>query len=336
MAKEQILFTTTRDEDEIDEVDREIEQRRLLMYPKEALKIGGELDRLLILHEDFGNSLTAFDRLFQVAREFNIPQGGWLIGDPGTGHKTLYRQFESTLPKSTLFAPGFGCVRVTLRGAPSLGQLAASLFRRYDYPFHRGTETQLCNRWPIALELVQTKGTRLIYFHNAHCLVGYAGHTRSPGGLHYNRPVVDAICELMDETHVAVVLGGSELLDRLRELSPELESRLTVRMRLRTFDPDAQWRGLLKAFATRFVPVSLKFIDCDPEAKRLHQLTAGRIVHLKRLLVEAVLIAVQQKSAAIDRDIMRRAVDLVGGFAGLRANPYCAKPQNAAPVVPSA
>lgn len=334
MAKEECLFTATRDEDEIDQLDREIEQRRIATYSKEALKIAGELDRMLIRHDDFRESLDALSRLFQISREFNIPQGGWLIGEPGTGHKTVYGQFESTLPRSSLFAAGFGCLKVTLRGAPSLGQLTASFLRLYDYPFYRGTEAQLCFRWPIVKELIQTKGTRLIYFHNAERLLRHSGHTRT-GSLQYSRPVIDAISELMDDLRVAIVLGGSEALDRLREVSPELAARLTVRLHLRVFGPDRHWRGLLKAFATRFTAVNLQFIDSDPEAKRLHHVTGGRMVHLKRLLVEAVLIAVQEKKATVDGEVLRRALRLVSGFAGQATNPYIPNAQNAGAVAPA-
>lgn len=322
MAKDELFFVETADQDEIDEIERQIQQRRLAVYSKDALKAGMEVDRIVVLHDDFQKAVKAFDRMFQLSREFSMPQGGILVGEHGSGHKALCRWFEDRVPGSGLYSAGHGFLRVNMSGAPSVGQLVASLLRRCGYPFYKGSEAQLTMRRDIVRDLIDAKGTRLIYFGNAHRMVAQGPSTRTGDEYRYNPNVVDFIGELMDETRVAVVLGGSDRLDKLLQASTQLGKRLTVRMELRRFQPDRNWRALVRAFVTECKVCDLGFVDTDAEAKRLHTMTKGCIQELKRVLTEAVMIATQKRATRIDESHLREAIDVISGFAHLLTNTY--------------
>lgn len=321
MAKEDLLFTQTADDDHIDEIDRLLAARRLTTYSPGALRVGVELDQLAVLHADFDSALKGLDRMFQLSKEFSMPQGGILVGNPGSGRRTLVSFFENTLPRSQLFAPGFGCVSLRISRAPSIGQLVQGLLRRYDYPFHKGTESRLSMRRNIAFDLVNAKGTRLISIFNAHHLMSPSGPSKS-GHVQYDANVVDFICELQEVSKAAVLLCGNQRLDELIAAEPELKSRLSVRMELRQFKANASWLGLLRTISKDFKTMDITLIKDAAQAKRLHSLTQGNLRDLKRVLIEAVLLAAQGGAKAIAETHLQKAVEVIKGFAHQVTNPY--------------
>lgn len=322
MAKERILFAETPSQDEITSEEHADLARRIATYSKTALQVGLKIDRIVAKHTAFDQALGALDRIFQIAPEVNMAHGAILVGGSGCGKKEVARYFEKTLPRSTLFSPGLGCVRVGLT-APSTGQLVGRLLRRYSYPFASGSESQLLNRRDILLDLVRAKGTRLIILENAQNLIYQGAHTRKQ--MCFNTAAISFICELMDEARVGIVLSGHTVLDRLLDLSNDLGSRVAVRLELKQFDANADWRGVVRAFAKSCNWFDLSFIDTDVQAKKLHDATKGCMRDLKRLITEVVLVAAHEGAECVGEQHMQKAFDAAYGFATLRTNPYARK-----------
>lgn len=321
MAKENQDYCAVADYDELEPEDQEIALRRMTTYSKEALKLGIKVDNIFVMHPEFRDALGALDRVFQIAPQVRMPHGVRLTGPSGSGKSAVSRYFQESLPNSTLFERGYGCVRIRVGPTPSAGRIVASLLRLYDYPFGRTSEREAHWRQPIAFELVRAKGTRLIVFEDAHRLVDPGG-----GGRYAHdssaATAASVICELMDEAQVGVVLAGREALDRLDETHEELAGRVTSFYALHNFGADAAWSGIVKGFVKSCTWFDLSHVNGDAQAKLLHLATAGNLRALKRLLTEAVLVAAEAKCSAINGDHLKEAFVLVYGKAAGARSPY--------------
>lgn len=317
MAKEQ--YWATASYDELDPEDAQDRQRRMLIYSPAALRAGASVDRIVVQHSRVTDTLNSLDRIFQLSREYEMPQGGILVGPAGSGRRTVSRLFEERLPKSDLFAPGYGCIRISLGTIPTVAAIVARLLRRFSYPFSRGSDTQMEMRREIVAEQIQAKGTRLLIVTTAQSMLTStrSGRTGSGRTSAAHERALDFLCELQDATRVAVVLAGDERVDALRDCSAELTARLPVRMELTNFAAaDATWAGLLAAFNKSLLDQTGIDLGIDHSNVRqvrvLHTATKGNPRELKRLLTETVIISSEARRKRAT------AVDFENAFAAIR------------------
>lgn len=316
MGREKILFEEIPGIDELTDEDRAIEARRLDFYCKEALRIGKLVDSIYLLHDQFRVAVRACDRIFQISKELGTGHGLRLYGPSGTGVSSVYKYFSKSLPSSTLFSPGWGCIGVRAYPKTSAGHLVGGLLRAYKYPFTRLTEQVVYEKRSLVFELVRQKGTRLIFVDKAqHLLRGERKGCVSPTGN-------DFLCELIDETNVGIVLAGDEELAIDERLAEAIKSKITGRLELQPFKASAQWEGVVKSFVKNCVWIDLTLLLLPGQLKTLHGATDGNMRALKRLITEAVMVCVQQKQRAVSREHMKEAFDLVFGTTSNRINPY--------------
>jgi hypothetical protein len=321
MSKESSDFCAVPHYDELDPEDAAIKQRRIETYSTATLNIGLRLDKVTVLHKAFTSGLAAFDRVFQIAPQVRMPHGLRLIGPTGSGTTALARYFEESLPRSTLFDQGFGCLRIGIGTTPSAGHVVASLLRRCGYPFARRSEKRAHWQQDIAFELLRAKGTRLIVFDNAHRLVDAQEGRRFA---HDSNPsaAAAAICDLMDQVEVGVVLSGRESLKQLPDLYPELAGRMPGCYALHDFVATEEWRGVVRGFIKHCTWFDLSRLDTEVLVKLLHLATGGNLRALKRLLTETVLVAVQAQAEVAQAEHMAEAFARVHGPASAARNPF--------------
>jgi hypothetical protein len=321
MSKETHDFCAVANYEELEAEDAAIRQRRIETYSVQALQVGLKVDQITILHTAFKDGLAALDRVFQIAPQVRMPHGIRLVGPTGSGKTALARYFEESLPRSTLFEQGFGCLRVRISTTPSAGHVVASLLRRCCYPFTRGSERRAHWQQDLAFDLVRAKGTRLIIFEQAHRLIdaqrgGRYSRDSNPG------TAAAVICDLIDEVPVGVVLTGQDSLARLADTEPELESRISSGYALSDYAADTQWSGIVRGFVKQCTWFDLGGIATDAQVKLLHLACRGNLRALKRLLTETVLVAAQAGARAADGEHLREAFARVNGKSTTATNPY--------------
>ena len=312
---------TTVEFDAPEPEEQRLAARRMQEYSKEALRIGLVVDRIFVKHDRFGLALAAFDRVFQVATEFEMPHGFRLIGPPGSGKSAIFRYFRDSLPRSSLFAAGFGAVGVRVGKRPTAGQLVRALLRAYRYPFKSGGAATVYGRRGIVFDLVQEKGTRVVFLDEAHHLLTQPRRSEQPDA---EPEATDFLRELVDTARVGLVLSGTDVLDRLHSVDAHLHDRVPGRYALCHFPYDRNWRGLLRGFRKQCAEFDLSLLDDDQEARRLHTACAGSLRRLKRLLTEAVLIAVTARLTRLDAATLGLAFAAIQGADALEIDPYVA------------
>lgn len=307
------------DIDDLDADELNLAARRQRLYSRHALKTGLPLDQIMINHSRFAKAVTAFDRVFQIAPEVTMAHGIRLIGPTGSGKSSLFRYFRDSLPKSTLFTPGFGAIGIRVGSRPTAGQIVSRLLRAYKYPFSGGRASTIFGRSEIVQDLIREKGTRLIFIDEAHRLLHQVRRSDSDE----REPTATAfLLDLMDESRVALALGGTDQLDRLGKVDSHLDDRLSVRQELRHFAPASEWLGLMKAFKENCTTFDLSLILDPAEAKALNTATRGSLRRLKRLLTEAVLIGADAGALRLERGHLAKAFTIVQGDDGVEETPY--------------
>ena len=126
----------------------------------------------------------------------------------------------------------------------------------------------------------------------------------------------------MDEGKLALVIGGTELLDNLREVDPHLSDRLSVRHELCYFQADKEWLGLMHAFVKQSTSFDIGIIANPADAKLLHIATGGSLRRFKRLLTESVLIAAHSGLTVLDSASIAKGFAAVQGHDSRECNPY--------------
>lgn len=311
--------TVQFDEPEIEEV--RTAARRLQEYSTKALAIAAEVDRIHVKHTQFTQALGAMDRLFQIAPLFEMTHGMRLVGPPGSGKSALFRYFRNSLPRSSLFAPGYGAVGVRAGRRPTAGQLIAALLRAYRYPFRSGGSATVYGRSGIVFDLIREKGTRMLFIDEAQHLLR---QTRRTEQVSDEPEATDLLREIVDTNKVALVLAGTEVLDGLGTADHHLADRVPGRHALSHFGEGAAWRGFLRAYSKQCDSHDLSIIDSVRESGRLHIATSGNPRAVKRLITEAVLISADAGKQGVDEASLGSAFRVVFGTDTLMRNPYAA------------
>jgi type II secretory pathway predicted ATPase ExeA len=302
-----------------DEDERQTVSRRLFTYSTKAIVTASGVDRIFVSHSDFKAALEGCDRVFQLGRELSVQQGLVLAGPTGAGKTALIRYFRRSVPPSTLFETGLGALAVRLPAKPNVGHLVSALLRQLRYPFPSVSAHTLSQKRDVLIEALRKKGTRLIFVDEAHHLRSQTKmRTRSVDSI----SVTDCLRELMDDVPLALVLSGSLDLLALVDIDDHLDNRVSARFQLKDFELGSRWLGLMKAFFKQSQAFDLAILNDKAEADRLHKATAGSLRQFKRLLTEAVLVAVDEHCAAVSAEHLSTAFMRVAGGMGRVGNPY--------------
>ena len=295
-------------------------QRRIFMYSKEALKIASSIEPIIVNHPRFFQGMQALDRIYQLARELDLPQGIRIIGPTGSGKTSLVDYFSKTLPKTTLFKQGLGIVFIRLDASPTRHQLVRNLLLAYNYPFATTSVKAIDIKTQVLCDIITQKGTRILAIDESHHLAFSKSRRYSKST---QNDVTDCLHHLMDQTGVGLFLMGTKELDDLEDLDAHLASRVSTRIELTdyvTLTPE--WYGLLKAFVNESKQFDLSVMLAENYGALIHAASGGNLRNLKRLLTEVVLIGVDGQLAAVTQSTFHLAHERIYGEGNDRVNPF--------------
>lgn len=306
------------DEPENDD-ERRTKARRMFMYSTKALDAAANIEKIHVLFTDFKTGLEITDRIYQLGRVLDTPQGALILGAPGTSKTTLARYFIAALPPSDLFQKGMGAIYVRMRANPSQGQLLSSLLRAVKYPFTEVRASRLSQMRDVVIEALQQKGTKLIFVDQAHCL---SNQVRTKHKDVHETPVTDTLREIIEEVRCGMVLLADASFQGLEKIDSALADRITVRHTMAHFGSNAIWAAFLESFAKSIVDVDATILTTSDFQLATHVATGGNRRRFRRLIVEAVLIAIDAGAPILLGAHFSLANHRTAGEDSLRADPY--------------
>lgn len=306
-------------EDSVEVEEKELMARRLREFDLAALDAGASVERVYVKFPEFKDALDACDRIFQLATRFDTPHGMILTGPPGASKTTLADYFIKSLPASELFEPDFGAIIIRLRTAPSQGYIVSGLLHALKYPLAHVRRGRVFAMRDVAFEALRQRGTRVVFVDQAHCL---STQSRPRHADVLESGASDTLREMMEETKVGLVLLADAAFRGLEHVDKALDDRVTVKMAMTHFEKGALWDGFLDAFCKMVKCVDLSFIKTPHGSSSTLSATNGNRRTFRRLVVEAVMIAVQNGLKVVGEEQLKRAFDAINGKASTRSNPY--------------
>lgn len=306
-------------EDPIGEEERKIRVRQLQTYTSDAIKIGAVVSKKYVLFSDLRGVLSAFDRVYQLSRELEIPQGIVLSGPPGSSKTSVSRYFCASLPTTQDIVEGFGALTIRLRANPSAGCIVSSLLRAIKHPFTTVRIDRLMPMRDIAFEALQHKGTRMVFVDHAHCL---APRARPKQGPSTETSASDVLRELMEATGIGLVLLADSSFKGLEHVDGGLADRASVRISLRHFDNDSAWAGFLNGFVKALPAVDMTLLSDQQAGGLMHQATGGNRRTTKRLIAEGAMVAIDAGADRLRLEHLALAFERAHGPSHVLPNPF--------------
>lgn len=304
--------------DDWSDEERQIRARRMAMYSIKAITTAREVARKYILFPELKAVLTSFDRVYQLSRELGIPQGVLLTGPPGSSKTSVADYFMKSLPPSSNVVEGFGALYVRMRSSASAGFIVSQVLSAVRHPFTNVRPDRLASMRDIACEAMQHKGTRIVFVDEAQCLA-----LRGRGRLADDKESTagNLLRELMDRAGVALVLLANQQLQDLEQIDKALADRVSVRMKLAHFGNDGVWAAFLGELA-KVQAIDMTVLSEAQVRTATYAATGGCRRALKRLITEAVLVAVDDNSAKLTLTHLRLAYQRTNGPGNVVPNPY--------------
>ncbi|HEY4081858.1 MAG TPA: TniB family NTP-binding protein [Burkholderiaceae bacterium] len=305
--------------DDWSEEERQVRARRMATYSIKAILAAREIARKYVIFPELRAVLAAFDRVYQLSREVGLPQGIVLTGPPGSSKTSVATYFMRSLPPASDVADGFGALSLRMRPSASAGFVISQILNAVRHPFTTVRQDRITPMRDIACEALQHKGTRVIFVDEAQCLLQ---RSRPRAGDDRDTSAGNLLREMMDIAGVGLVLLGDHRLHSLEEVDQGLADRVSVRMSLGPFGNDGTWATFLSELARNVKAIDLGLLADDSVRASTHAATGGCRRAVMRLVVEAVLVAVDAESTAVTQAHLRLAYQRTSGPCHAVPNPY--------------
>jgi hypothetical protein len=283
-------------------------------YSERALGVGAGIHQIRVNHTLFKEALTGIGRTIQIGNHLREPTGMSVIAPAGAGKSLLIECVKKNVCNWKFLDPS-GMLVVSLKEMPTVAQIQEDLLTNFNYVIPP----------KVNLRTNATFFNLLVAAIAQHCIWLIAldefQHVflAKKNGVH--AAVIDWLKRLMTQTRVPILLCGTEALRKIESADPQLSTRIPAVFNLTAFSDDAEWKGLLNAFAK-----ASKEIDLCPLADKystpLFDATEGIFRTLKNLIVEAAMIAIDEGHSAVDKQHLHDAFQRVVGPGSTKANPF--------------
>ncbi|WP_368643437.1 TniB family NTP-binding protein [Castellaniella ginsengisoli] len=277
-------------------------------YTEKALTAGRQLADVIVQHAAFRDALDLIANALDMGNAVGLFAGVRVIAPSGSGKSLLIDCLQRNIIDSPYLTEPLSVIRTELKESPSVSQIQGGLLDNFGYGLTgRGRATSNNNEvHAVLVEAMRAHKVQLV-------VLDEFQHIFSPASEKVSTHVLDWLKRLMNISRVPVVLVGSKLMDRLEGTDRQLTSRIPSVIRLPAFQCDARWVGFLKAFAKESVAVDLSPIVGPQIALHLFRVTQGVPRELKRLLVQAVMMAIDADEKSIAPARLHAAYAIVYG-----------------------
>ncbi|OZI66704.1 TniB family NTP-binding protein [Bordetella genomosp. 11] len=286
-----------------------------MRFTESALQAGRALESIIVPHTNFESVADYLTSAVQIGTETGIFSGVRVSAPSGAGKSSLLKYVALRLRQHYGEDGTIAMITASLKENPSVSQIQGELLANFNYPLtgvsRLGTNNDVNIVLVRAIEHHRVKLVALDEFQ----------HVFLTGGPKVATTVIDWLKRLMNLTKVPVTLVGTEAIDRLTDVDPQLTSRIPTVVRLTSFQLDEQWKGFLRALAQSCVEVDLTEVHSQ-HAVAMFRATKGSPRLAKGLLIYAVAIALTSGAGAVSIEVLREAYRMQIGPTADRDNPF--------------
>lgn len=273
----------------------------------EKTRMLARIGKAVIDHDRY---LSAMEWLEDVYSEYDASREatcGILHGEPGVGKSTILRKFVDS--RGGPFETSKGTVRPVIRvvtpSNPTPGQIFDTLLAALGAaPFCVGSPS---DRKAAVIRQLQLQSVRLVIFDEF-------THVVEDRSEKFTKKAAREIKEFLSEKLCQVVFAGTEELDRLHQLYPQIKRRSGGDFLLTPFDWEeprdrAEWKDVVELVDDTMLLKPQMALAEDRMAKKLHQASAGNLDNLMKLLFRATALAYDEGDKQIAQDILASAFE---------------------------
>jgi len=287
-----------------------------MKFSQQALEGVKSLEHIVVQHSSFIKALETIENVMQIGMGTGIHTGVRLIAPSGAGKSQLIKHLEITSAKTSSNDSELQIIYTSLKENPSVSQLQGDLLRWFGYPL-QGLSRQSNNNDvnQILVRAIAQNQVKLLGFDEFQ-------HIFTNGGSKVATIVLDWLKRLMNSTKVPVLLLGTEMLERLDGIDPQLTSRIPTVVKLNHFRPDGEWVGFLQSLSNGYKNFDLSPIVKERNPKKLFLATNGSLRLLKSLLAFAVGIGITKGEAVMSEELLGQAFLMMFGQVSAEENPF--------------
>ncbi len=286
------------------------------MYSEAAISAGRHLSNVVIQHTSFREALNLVANALAIGNGAGIFAGVRVTAPSGTGKSLMIDCLKKNIIASPYLANELSVIGAELKESPSVSQIQGSLLDNFNYGLSdSGRRVSNNEVHKVLISAMKEHRVQLI-------VLDEFQHIFSTHGGKAITSVIDWLKRLMNITQVPVLLVGTELMDSLGAVDPQLTSRIPTTIRLEPFAYSVDWVAFLRALAKQCTAVDLSIIHDVEFARKLHEVTKGVLRPLKSILVQATIIAVHIGEKTLTRQGLQEAYRLVYGPDAAKESPF--------------
>jgi hypothetical protein len=289
-------------------------------YGAAAISASNALSEVIVPHPAFENVLQYVLNAIEIGNQVGVFTGVRVTAPSGAGKTLLMSHLADILRQGISDSSSVPLISASLKEEPSVSQLQTGLLNNFSYAMASSMQRDRgrannndVNQ--ILVSAIRHQGVKVI-------VLDEFQHVYHTSGTKVFTPIIDWLKRLINATGVPVVLLGTEMMDNLGTIDPQLTSRIPVAVKLAHFRLGPEWLGFLKGLADTCKATDLTSLYKNKEwAGAIFRVTSGSPRLLKLLLVQAILLAVEREELNLSAGILRQAYSLQTG-ASDEENPF--------------
>jgi len=266
-------------------------------------------ESIRITHPAWDEGKAVVARTIGLATQVRHPGGLLLLGSSGTGLTFFLEAVEADLALAT---PGHNSLlRADLRSFPRPDDFTTPLLTSLRFPA-RYLDRNIDSALAFA-DLASAAGIRGIAIDNIHLLLD--------AGTAACRSFANWLVKVHDSRGIGFFLAGYPVASRLRELFPEVASRVPTTVSLGPFRPNSLWQSITKTLSAQLPLAQDSGLGRSELALPLHSSTGGKMGNLKLLAHHGVPHATSN-GTGLTLEILEKAHDEAFGSGSGFPNPF--------------
>lgn len=265
-----------------------------------------EIKSSIVMHPQFKGVLQSAEDFIETAVHTRTPLGLVLTADAGMGKTAVLDVIAARIrQRAPALSPSPPLLRIGFDAVVDPHKLAGQLLEALGYPVTptRASHEAVTKMIDAALERMQPQV--LLIDEAQHVCEGCRDITA--------RAVADWLKIRMDKHSLAVVLAGTKVLNRLRDISPQFASRSPADFTIDTFSWGAAWRQLLAGLVENVKSVDLRVLLEPRIAQKAWKGSDGNLRELKHWLASAACCAQMRSSKEVTLEDMQAGFDRIFG-----------------------